>query len=444
MQVSALIRPRPMHALFAHRQGQALSANRFVADAVALAAVLPARGHVVNLCADRYRFAVGFAAALLRGQVSLLPPNHTPDFVARLAAHYPDVYALRDGDQAIALPIVDFPELPAAPASVEVPRVPDDRLAAIVFTSGSQGDPVPNRKYWGLLVQNAQAEARRLGVLDRHDLTIVGTVPSQHMYGFESAMLIAMLGGTSFDASKPFFPADVAAVLDAIDGPRALVTTPVHLRALINDGMALPPLEFVLCATAPLDPALAQAAEAAYGAPLYEIYGCTEAGQIATRRTTDGETWLTMDGLQLRTDGSTTYVSGGHVLGEVPLGDVIELHTPTEFRLCGRTADMINVAGKRTSLANLNHHLNAIEGVREGVIFLPEQAQGEAPRLAAFVVAPGLDAAAILHALRQRIDPVFLPRPLLFVDALPRNDTGKLPRAALLALYAKSHAGGRA
>ena len=444
MQVSALIRPRPMHAPFAHRQGQALSANRFVADAVALAAVLPARGHVVNLCADRYRFAVGFAAALLRGQVSLLPPNHTPDFVARLAAHYPDVYALRDGDQAIALPIVDFPELPAAPASVEVPQVPDDRLAAIVFTSGSQGDPVPNRKYWGLLVQNAQAEARRLGVLDRHDLTIVGTVPSQHMYGFESAMLIAMLGGTSFDASKPFFPADVAAALDAIDGPRALVTTPVHLRALINDGMALPPLEFVLCATAPLDPALAQAAEAAYGAPLYEIYGCTEAGQIATRRTTDGETWLTMDGLQLRTDGSTTYVSGGHVLGEVPLGDVIELHTPTEFRLCGRTADMINVAGKRTSLANLNHHLNAIEGVREGVIFLPEQAQGEAPRLAAFVVAPGLDAAAILHALRQRIDPVFLPRPLLFVDALPRNDTGKLPRAALLALYAKSHAGGRA
>jgi len=433
-----------MHALFAHRQGQALSANRFVADAVALAAVLPARGHVVNLCADRYRFAVGFAAALLRGQVSLLPPNHTPDFVARLAAHYPDVYALRDGDQAIALPIVDFPELPTAPASVEVPQVPDDRLAAIVFTSGSQGDPVPNRKYWGLLVQNAQAEARRLGVLDRHDLTIVGTVPSQHMYGFESAMLIAMLGGTSFDASKPFFPADVAAALDAIDGPRALVTTPVHLRALINDGMALPPLEFVLCATAPLDPALAQAAEAAYGAPLYEIYGCTEAGQIATRRTTDGETWLTMDGLQLRADGSTTYVSGGHVLGEVPLGDVIELHTPTEFRLCGRTADMINVAGKRTSLANLNHHLNAIEGVREGVIFLPEQAQGEAPRLAAFVVAPGLDAAAILHALRQRIDPVFLPRPLLLVDALPRNDTGKLPRAALLALYAKSHAGGRA
>jgi acyl-coenzyme A synthetase/AMP-(fatty) acid ligase len=36
--------------------------------------------------------------------------------------------------------------------------------------------------------------------------------------------------------------------------------------------------------------------------------------------------------------------------------------------------------------------------------------------------------------LRCSIDPVFLPRRLRRVDALPRNDTGKLPRAALLQL----------
>jgi acyl-coenzyme A synthetase/AMP-(fatty) acid ligase len=52
--------------------------------------------------------------------------------------------------------------------------------------------------------------------------------------------------------------------------------------------------------------------------------------------------------------------------------------------------------------------------------------------IAALVVAPGLDAAAILDALRRDIDPVFLPRPLKLVDALPRGETGKLPRAALL------------
>ena len=55
-------------------------------------------------------------------------------------------------------------------------------------------------------------------------------------------------------------------------------------------------------------------------------------------------------------------------------------------------------------------------------------------RIAALVVAPDVDDASILRALRGRVDPVFLPRPLRRVAALPRNETGKLPRAELLRL----------
>jgi acyl-coenzyme A synthetase/AMP-(fatty) acid ligase len=51
--------------------------------------------------------------------------------------------------------------------------------------------------------------------------------------------------------------------------------------------------------------------------------------------------------------------------------------------------------------------------------------------LGAVVVAPGLSAAALTEQLRQRIDPVFLPRPLLLVEELPRNAAGKLPQQAL-------------
>lgn len=50
------------------------------------------------------------------------------------------------------------------------------------------------------------------------------------------------------------------------------------------------------------------------------------------------------------------------------------------------------------------------------------------------MVAPTLQAEQILAALRLVMDPVFLPRPLRLVPALPRNDTGKLPRDTLLAL----------
>jgi acyl-coenzyme A synthetase/AMP-(fatty) acid ligase len=76
------------------------------------------------------------------------------------------------------------------------------------------------------------------------------------------------------------------------------------------------------------------------------------------------------------------------------------------------------------------------------VFFLPEARAARTARLAALVVAPGCAARDILAALRGRIDAAFLPRPLLIVEALPRNATGKVTREALLAL-ARSAARGR-
>jgi acyl-coenzyme A synthetase/AMP-(fatty) acid ligase len=123
---------------------------------------------------------------------------------------------------------------------------------------------------------------------------------------------------------------------------------------------------------------------------------------------------------------------------EVLLSDVIELRGRSRFLLHGRSADLVNIAGKRASLAHLNFHLNSIEGVRDGAYVLPGEAGGDATRLAAFVVAPGLTRETILAALRERVDPAFLPRPLRFVDELPRNATGKLPRQALDELARKA------
>jgi acyl-coenzyme A synthetase/AMP-(fatty) acid ligase len=136
------------------------------------------------------------------------------------------------------------------------------------------------------------------------------------------------------------------------------------------------------------------------------------------------------------------YASGGHVEGRVPLSDHIELQPDGRFLLSGRHADLVNVAGKRTSLAWLNHQIAGIPGVRDAAFYYPGDDGGRFTRLAAFVVAPGLDSRALLQALRERIDPVFLPRPLVFVPSLPRNPVGKLPRAELEALY-RDATGGR-
>ncbi len=223
----------------------------------------------------------------------------------------------------------------------------------------------------------------------------------------------------------------VSTELASLPRPRGLVTTPVHLRVLLAEAEALPPADFLLCATAPLSLQLAAQAEARFGAPLYEIYGCTESGGIAARRTVETVEWRAMAGVRLRVGEEGAWVRGGHVETEVPLADIIELKRGDRFLLHGRTADLVNIAGKRTSLAHLNYQLNSIEGVRDGAFVIPEQEGEKVARLTAYVVAPGLTRRALMGALRRLVDAAFLPRPLHLVDALPRNETGKLPRASL-------------
>ena len=312
-----------------------------------------------------------------------------------------------------------------------------------MLTSGSTGDPVPHAKPWGLLVVNARAEAARLAsFLDRSDLTgiaLVATVPPQHMYGFESSVLLAMLGGAAFDTGRPFFPADIADTLSRLPAPRMLVTTPFHLKALLDAALPMPPLALVVCATAPLSPQLAARAESQLGAPLVEIYGCTEAGQVATRRTTAGPEWRTFDGLRVDGDGAEVIVSGGHVAQPTQLADVLDVTGEQTFRLLGRANDLVNVAGKRSSIGHLNFHLNSIEGVVDGTFWMPAQDDGgSVVRLVAFVVAPGVARELIVTALRERIDAAFVPRRVVHVDALPREATGKLTASALAALAAKT------
>jgi acyl-coenzyme A synthetase/AMP-(fatty) acid ligase len=424
--------------VFAYREGRAVRIDEFLRDAQQLAGALPERRHVLNRCADRYRFAVGFAAALLRRQVSLLPPNETPDLIAQLAARYPDIYCLSDVAGAPAgLETVSFPELGGEePAASQVPAIPAGQVAAILFTSGSTGEPVPFPKTWGSLARSAIAEIDALGARAQPGLAVIGTVPPQHSYGLESTVLMVMQGGLALYAGRPFFPADIRSRLAALPRPRCLVTTPTHLRVLLAEPDSLPEIDLLLCATAALSPQLAAQAEARFAAPLHEIYGCTEAGQVATRRTVQTNEWRTLPGVAMRTDSKGTWVKGGHVETEVLLADVIELRGQTKFRLHGRTADLVNIAGKRTSLAHLNYQLNSIEGVLDGVFVVPE-GQGEAvARLSAFVVAPGHTSETLMNALRQRIDAAFLPRPLCLVEALPRSAIGKLPRQSLAQIAA--------
>ncbi len=433
--------PRP-DSIIAWCADGPVTRDQFLADVAQCAALFPPGGHVLNSCSDRYHFLVGLAAAAVSGRVSLLPPNLTAETVARLAAEHPDLVCIHDGADAIdGLPGLGMPPRAAVGAGgLSVPQIPVNQIISHVYTSGSTGVPGTHLKTWGSLVVNGLAEARRLGAAGH---VLVGTVPAQHMYGFESTVLMCLHGGAALWHGRPFYPADIAAALAAVPRPRALITTPFHLRALLDAEVAVPPLDFILSATAPLSEALARRAETTLGAPLLEIYGCTETGQLASRRSTATRAWELLGTVRLAAAGDGHAAHGGHVDGLVRLSDVLETVDETHFILHGRDADLINIAGKRTSLAYLNEQLTGVPGVADGAFLMPdEEPDDHVTRLRAAVVAPGLTAKDVLDALRQRIDPVFLPRPLIFVDRLPRNAASKLPRAELLALFASAAGGG--
>jgi acyl-coenzyme A synthetase/AMP-(fatty) acid ligase len=255
------------------------------------------------------------------------------------------------------------------------------------------------------------------------------------MYGLETSIFTLLAGDWALHDGNAFYPDEIAAALAAIPAPRLLITAPYHLRHLLTATTNPPRVDLVLSATAPLGAELAQEAEARLGAEVHEIYGCTEAGSMATRRTAHEELWTPYPDLVFGlTDGATS-VRAAHLAGNIPVGDRIELAADGRVRLLGRDADMIKIGGRRGSLSDIAAKIAILPGVTDQVVFMP--AEGETARPAALVVAPGRSAEDLRRELGALIDAVFVPRPLRVVDALPRNPLGKLPRERLIEMLAK-------
>ena len=403
----------------------------FLAEVQALAAQLPVARYAVNLCTNRYRFLVSFCAVMTAGQTNLLPASRAPQAVAEVMRAYPDCYALADEMLDPAPPRLFVPKLHIVEnAAISNPLIACDQVVAVGFTSGSTGQPKPNRKTWGGFCASTALNAALL--CDQAAPNIVATVPPQHMYGLELSVLLPLRSGAAIHSGQPFFPADIAHALREVGAPRLLLTTPVHLRALLREAPQLPALAGIVCATAPLDAELARAAEQRFDTRLIEVFGSTETCVIAHRSPAHAQAWQLYDGIELQPQPDGTLVEAPHFDAPTLLQDIVELLPTRQFLLRGRNADLLEIAGKRASLADLTRRLLAIPGVEDGAVFLLEPDARGVCRLAALVVSPATCEAEILAALRLALDPVFLPRPLRRVAALPRNGAGKLPREALL------------
>jgi len=423
-----------------------ISVNDFIQHVTSFAEQLPDLQYAINLCTNRYAFLVSFCAVIIRGQTNLLPPSQAIDEIKSIVADYSDSYCIVNdsfADLAIEQVYINVNDIRHAETNklqAAMPEIQDSHIAAVAFTSGSEGIPKANDKRWIDIISCAELAIERFEL--GHGEALISTVPSQHMYGLETSILFPLVVDCKIYNGQPFYPENIRMAIEAIkhDHEAVLISTPVHLKACVKANIKWAAVKLIISAAATLPQSLARDITGAFNARLKEIYGCTEAGSMATRETVLTTDWLAHKGVSFYESNDTFFVKAAHLPEDVALSDVLKLNSDNSFELLGRNSELIKVAGKRGHISDLNAKLLQIAEVKSGVFYLPDNVNNDdgnidVQRLVAFVVAPKADKEVILQQLAKKIDPAFMPRPLYVVDALPFTSTGKLPRKQLQELY---------
>jgi len=447
----------PLLAARAHLDAAAVIAGprswtwRQVHDAsVALARRLDGASAVCNLCASRLGFLVTSLAALRVRTLVVLPASGSNADLAAVLAARPGAVVVGDTDG----PSEDGPERtldagayvacrpewkpPAATADELAWQPAWSDIAVLLHTSGTTGDPQPQPKTLlqlatGALLLGARLAQEVEGGLAAVD-RLVCSVPPQHMFGLECSVMLPLVHGTPVLDRRPLLPADVRAAF-AHSRRGAWIATPMHLRGLAQADETLPSCRFAVVSTMPLGHALARDSERLLAGPVLEIYGSTETGALAMRRTARQTRWRPLTGVSLTPAAAGTVGRGAHFASPVVLLDELVVERNGSFTLLGRQADLIKIAGRRASLAGLNLLLQDMPGLEDGVFYLPPTGN-PTERLCLVYAGPSLERAAARRWLRARLDPVFLPRDFIRLDRMPRSDNGKLRRHLLDAAYA--------
>src|SRR6266496_6772603 len=134
-------------SVIAWRAGEPLTAGGALAAARRLANALPPSRYAINLCDTLDHFLVGALAALIGGRTLVLPASKLPRAISDLRVRYPDNVCLADraatcaDATALVDPWVDAALRNGDEAVDAWPALRDDCPAAILFTSGSTGEP---------------------------------------------------------------------------------------------------------------------------------------------------------------------------------------------------------------------------------------------------------------------------------------------------------------
>lgn len=312
-----------------------------------------------------------------------------------------------------------------------------DAIVATLYSSGTTGagsNAAPKT------AQQLLGEARSLiPLVTSEQARIVATVQPAHIYGLLYSVLVPLLSGGSFLRETPLFPATVA---EAVREHQAdvLVTVPAHLATFASVAVEdFRSLVRVVCSTAPLRSESAHAFAQRFERPIIEVLGSSETGGMAWRESSADTYWRALPGIGLSAN------EAGHLVVTSPFlhpaeaqpyvsADLVRFHGET-FEHLGRADGVVKIGGRRVALRDMEARILALPGVDDAAVLAIDTEGLRGTRLMLAVVATGQTKESLLAALSEHYDPSCLPRRVEFVDVLPREDNGKLPRTRLLALF---------
>lgn len=422
----------------------AKSAGELLRDAACIARALPEPSpgsHVLLVCGgDRYAMAAAWLGILARGHAVALPPNLRRESIFAVQARPETVALLHDTDSGAPLRLADLLARPDAAPPLEAPFVARPGIIATVFTSGTTGPMLAAPKTAANLLGEARALARTFGIGpgDR----VVGSVPPAHIYGLLFTILLPLVAGAAFARETPHHAEAIAHCVER-DEATLLVTVPVQLRALASlRAGPLASLRAVVSSTGPLPDPVARAFRERHGLAVREVFGSTETGGIAHRERSaePPPAWCPFEGVKVtlaeggRLAVDSAYLEAGLARPFVT-GDVVELQPDGRFTHLGRADGIVKIGGRRVAIEAMEEVLRRRPDVADAAVVAVAAETGRGQQLLAAVAPADCDRAAARAALLEHFDPSTIPRRLLAVDAIPREENGKLQRARVLRLF---------
>ena len=435
-------------------------------DAARVSDALPAatdNSHVLLVFEnDRYAMAAALIGALHRGHAVALPSSSRRDSILAVNARSETVAIVHDTDAGIPISfaslMTDVPSPgpragatdrdadpdPGRGVPLSSPIVVRPGVIATVFTSGTMGPTTPWPKTSAELLGEAQTLGTTFDV--EPEARIVGTIPPGHIYGLLFTVLLPLMRGAAFSRDTPHHAEAISHCIRENEAS-ILVTVPVQVRALgaLAEG-ALPNLRRVFSSTGPLPEAVAESFAARFGLPVTEIFGSTETGGIASRVRQLGaaERWQPLDGVQIsKTSDGQLEVDSAFMHSDLPRpfesADLVEIHADGSFTHLGRSDGVVKIGGRRVSIPEVEECIRQHADVDDvAVVAIPVDGGRGHQLLAAVTPVPSdvIDLPDTLRKLlRKKFEPSCLPKRILVVDSIPKEENGKVPRGRLLRLF---------